>query len=68
VARAAPAGWELELVDLSLGGQAPALSSFQAFNDARTGELAEVQADMNLDSTSMRVVRPPLPALKTARF
>lgn len=49
-------GWDLELVDFSLGTQAPSMSNWQAFNDTSAGRLTEVHSDMTLDSSSMRMV------------
>ena len=53
---AAPRGWEVELVELSMGAQPPVLGGFQAFSNQASGQLAAIDAELVMDSSSMRVV------------
>ncbi|KAF5835353.1 hypothetical protein DUNSADRAFT_7519 [Dunaliella salina] len=53
---AAPKGWTIELTDFSLGVHSPYMSNFQVFNDAVTGRMQAMECDMDMTSSSMRVV------------
>ncbi|GIL93084.1 hypothetical protein Vretifemale_20508 [Volvox reticuliferus] len=56
VRRAAPAGLELQLEEMSLGKEAPQMSNFQVLADPLSGRVTAINCDMTFDSSSMRVV------------
>ncbi|GLI62296.1 hypothetical protein VaNZ11_004899 [Volvox africanus] len=56
VRRAAPAGLELQLEEMSLGTEAPQLNNFQVLADPASGRVTAINCDMAFDSSSMRVV------------
>ncbi|KAG1680787.1 hypothetical protein FOA52_008120 [Chlamydomonas sp. UWO 241] len=56
ISSAAPRGWSIELVDLSLGDESPKLSNVRVFNNVRWGGMQAIEMDLELTSASMRVV------------
>ncbi|KXZ44634.1 hypothetical protein GPECTOR_64g128 [Gonium pectorale] len=54
--RAAPPGWELELVHLSMGRQAPSMGNYQVLADAATGRVTALDCEVEMDSPSVRAV------------
>lgn len=51
----APQGWLLSLDGFSLGDVAPILSGWQVYNDAQTGKVESLTAELLFDSTSLQV-------------
>lgn len=48
----APAGWTLGLDSFSVGDVSPTLTGWQVFNNATTGEVEALTADLEFESTT----------------
>ncbi|GAX84227.1 hypothetical protein CEUSTIGMA_g11650.t1 [Chlamydomonas eustigma] len=55
VASTAPSGWTMELVDMSLGVEAPTMTNYRVYNDVSSNRMASMEYDMEMISSSMRV-------------